>query len=330
MEKKIRLGIVGAGRIVARVMTDLHNAHQIELTAIAGMNREEAENAARKYGARLAFPSFEAMAESDEIDLAYIAIPNPFHEKYACLMMDHGKAVLCEKPAGLNEQQVMNMTACARKNGVFWMEAMWTRFMPAVQKMMQVIEEGQIGDVSQITAHFSYCPRQHDENDRVYNLALGGGALLDLGVYPLMLCTRILAWEPKAVQGYCKMTQGGVDLRTSAQLIYGNGAVAHFFCGMDAVSTNDLFVYGTKGLIRMPESWHATSFILERKGEEPERFTFPPENEGHHYEFDHVADCLHQGLKASPEISWEESVAVSRICRQIRHENGLYYNGEKR
>ena len=242
MEKKIRLGIVGAGRIVARVMTDLHNASEVELTAIAGMNQEEADAAAARYGVPMAFSSFEAMAQSDAIDLAYIAIPNPYHEKYACMMMEHGKAVLCEKPAGLNDQQVLRMTECARKNQVFWMEAMWTRFLPAVQKMMEVIREGKIGDVSQMSAHFSYCPRTYDENDRVYKLELGGGALLDLGVYPLMLCTQVLGWNPTAVQGFCKMTKGGVDMRTSAQLIYENGAAAQVFCGMDAVSTNDLFV----------------------------------------------------------------------------------------
>ena len=328
MKQKIRLGIVGTGRIVARVMTDLHNAQEIDLAAIAGMNQAEAEAAAQKYGAPLAFPSFQAMAESDAIDLAYIAIPNPFHAQYACMMMEHGKHVLCEKPMAISGKQAREMVACATKNKVFLMEAMWTRFLPSVQKLMELIRAGEMGDIHHVFGAFSYSLSNYDPKDRVFDLGLAGGALLDAGVYPLMACTNLLGWQPEKVQGLCAKTAEGVDMRTSLQMRYANGATAQIFCGMDARSDDVLQIFGTKAYAVMPRSWHPTSFTVYAKEKPEQTFSFPPENEGHHYEFDHAARCIRDGLTESPEIPWEESIAVADICTFIRHENDIIYPGE--
>ena len=328
MQKKIRLGIIGAGRIVARVMTDLHNAQEIELTAIAGMTSQEAESAAQRYGIKLAFSSFEAMAECDAIDLAYIAIPNPFHAKFACMMMEHGKHVLCEKPLAMNDQEAHRMIACAQENHVFLMEAMWTRFLPSMRDLAALIQEGSIGEIHHIFGEFSYSLSSYDPLDRLFNPALAGGALLDIGVYPLMTCTHLLGWQPEKVQGLCVKTPQGVDMRACLQMLYLNGATAQIFCGMDARSDDVLRIYGTKGYIVMPGSWHPTSFTVYVKGEPEKTYSYQPENEGHHYEFDHVAQCIRDGMTESPIIPWAESLAVAEICTQIRHENGILYPGE--
>ena len=328
MSGKIRLGILGTGRIVARVMADLPNAENVELKAIASRTREGAEAAAAKFGAPLALAGFEAMAECDEVDLVYVALPNPFHAKYACLMMEHGKHVLCEKPMAVNGPEAEQIIACAREHQVFLMEAMWTRFMPAYQKMRELIRAGEIGEVRHVSGDFNYAMPEYDPKDRVFDPAMAGGALLDVGVYPLMACTDLLGWNPVRVQGLCAKTAEGVDMRTSLQMQYENGATAQIFCGMDVRSNNMLRVHGAKGYIEMPESWHPTSFTLHAKGKPDQEFAFPPEHEGHHYEFDYAAHCIREGLRESPVIPWAESRAVAEICTRVRQENGIFYPGE--
>ena len=320
MEKKIRLGIVGTGRIVARVMADMHNTTEIEVAAIAARTQEKADAAARQFGIPLAFPTFQAMAESDAIDLAYIALPHPFHAEYACMMMNHGKHVLCEKPMAVHDADTRRMIECARQNGVFLMEAMWTRFMPCVRKMMELIGEGVLGEIHHVFGTFSYALSGYDPEDRLFNPALAGGALLDVGVYPLMACTLLLGWQPEKVQGLCVKAPEGVDVRTSVQMQYASGATAQFFCGMDARSNDVLQVFGTKAYLTMPGLWHPTSFTLCEKNRPEQQFSFPPENEGHHYEFDHAARCIREGRLESPLVTWEESLAVAEICTRIRHE----------
>lgn len=328
MAEKIRLGIIGTGRIVKRVMNDLHNAREIEVKAIAGRSREKAEATAQQWGIPLAFSSYEALAESDEIDLAYIALPNPFHAQYACLMMRSGKHVLCEKPLAVSGRETRGLIDCARENGVFLMEAMWTRFLPSMETMTALIREGVIGEIRHVFGAFSYSLAQYDPYDRVFDPALAGGALLDIGVYPLMACTQLLGWQPQRVQSLAVKTPEGVDLRTELQMLYPSGATAQIFCGMDARSDDVLRVFGTKGYIEMPGSWHPVAFTVYIKGEEPKNYSFPPENEGHHYEFDHAARCIRAGLAESPVIPWEESLAVADICTKARHENGIFYPGE--
>jgi len=328
MSEKIRLGILGTGRIVARVMTDMQNAESVELKAIASRTREGAEAAAARFGAPIALAGFEAMAACGDVDLVYIALPNPFHAKYACLMMEHGKHVLCEKPLAVNTQEAEQMIACAGKHPVFFMEAMWTRFMPAYQKMRELIRAGEIGEVLHVTGDFNYATPHYDPKDRVFDPAMAGGALLDLGVYPLMACTDLLGWNPVQVQGLCAKTAEGVDMRTSLQMQYENGATAQIFCGMDVHSNSLLRVHGTKGFIEMPEFWHPTSLTLRAQGKTGREFTFPPEHEGHHYEFDYAAHCIREGMRESPVIPWAESRAIAEICTRVRHENGIYYPGE--
>lgn len=271
----VRLGILGAGRITARIMTDLHNAHRIELKAVAARDPERAKEAAARYGAPIAC-SYKQLAERDDVDLVYIATPHPLHCEQAVLMMEHGKHILCEKPMTMNDHQAQLMIDCARKNNVFLMEAMWTRFMPAMQEAIVLIRAGAIGEIRHITAEFSYYHPTRDLNDRLWNPALAGGALLDLGVYPLMAITSILGWHPETVQSLASLTPEGVDMRTSVQMQYPSGATAHLMCGMDATGNNRMTVYGTRGMIDMPGFWHPISFTLCPNGAPAKEYTFAP------------------------------------------------------
>lgn len=320
----VRLGIVGPGRIVARVMPDMVNSTEIQITAIASRSMERAEAAARKYSIPYAYGSYEEMAASDQVDLVYIALPHPFHCDAACLMMQHGKNVICEKPMTVNDAEAEKMIRCARENNVFLMEAMWTRFVPATLKAKELIEAGAIGEIRHMYADFSF-PGTYDEEDRVYALNLAGGALLDLGVYPLMAMTNFLGWKPVKASAVAHKAPTGADMRMSVQLLFDNGTTGQFFCGMDAVGEQAMLIYGSEGILEIPIFWEPDTVIVRRNGCEEEVYSYPHEFENYHYEFDHVAGCIEKGLKESPMVTLEESLAISRICTELRKETGILY-----
>lgn len=320
----IRLGIVGPGRIVSRVMPDMVNAKEIEITAIASRNKERLEAAAKKYNIPCAYSSYEEMAASDKVDLVYIAIPHPFHCETACLMMQHGKNVICEKPMAVNDREAERMIQCARENDVFLMEAMWTRLVPAMLKAKELVNAGVIGEIRHMYADFGYIGT-YDEKDRAYARELAGGALLDLGVYPLMAMTDFMGWKHIKASALAHKMPTDADMRMSVQLMFDNGTTGQFFCGMDVVGEQAMLLYGTEGIIKLPRFWSADTVIVQRDGCEEEIYRFPHEFEDFHYEFDHAAQCIQNGLKESPVVSLEESLAISRICTELRKETGILY-----
>ena len=310
---KIRLGIAGTGSIVRRTMTDMQNCEHIEVTALASRDLGRAEAAARKYGIPQYYGSYEELAESDCVDLVYIAVPNHRHKELSCLMMNRGKHVICEKPLAMNAAEAREMVQCARRNNVFFMEAMWTRFMPAIIKLRKLIWDGEIGHINHIYGCFSYaCDYEHVE--RLNSRAMGGGALKDVGVYPLMLITLLLGCRPMRVEGMSTFAKSGVDVRTSVTMKYTNGATAQFMCGIDTDSRSELMIYGNEGTIEVPQFWHAEGFNIVKKDGSRAEYSFRHETEGHHYEFDHAAICIAEGLIESPVVTHEESIEVCRLC----------------
>ena len=328
--EKTRIGLLGAGRIVGRVLNDLHRLEHAEVIAVAARDLHRAQEAAKRCGAPYAFGSYEELAQSGNVDLVYIATPHPFHAQQAMLMMNHGKHVICEKPMAVNDREVQHMIDCAQRNGVFLMEAMWTRFLPCIQEMMRLVRNGAIGEVRNVFGEFSWSTGAYDPADRVFNPALAGGALLDIGVYPLMMSMQLLGREPETVQSLCRKSPEGIDMNTSVQMQFPGGAVAQFFCGMDAGSHDVLHIFGTKGHITVPKFWNPESFTLAVEGRNEQIMTFEQDTEGFHYEFDHAAQCIRQGMKESPVMPLAESLAASRICTEVRYRHGIVYPGEER
>lgn len=326
--EKLRLGIIGPGRIVRRVMTDIPRCEKVELWAIASRDIERAKAAAEEYGARKYFGSYEEMAECPEIDIVYIATPNNCHLEQALLMLNHKKHVICEKPLAMNGDEARRMVSCARENGVFLMEAMWTRVMPAMQKLLSLVKSGEIGEVNQIFGCFG-CSFGYDPESRFFMPELGGGSLLDLGVYPLMAVTGFLGYKPVRVSPSAKLAPSGVDARMSLTLDYENGATAQIFSSCDAESRSELILFGTKGSVYATDFWHMESFTLRKSGEADKVYAFKKEHEGHRHEFDHAAECIMKGLTESPELTLDESIAISDIMTNARHECGIFYPGEK-
>ena len=329
MDSEIRLGILGPGSIFRRVMTDMPNAKGVRVTAVASRDAGRGAEAARLCGARYVFTRYEDLAACPDVDLVYIATPHNFHCEQALLCMRAGKHVICEKPMALNGDEARRMAACAREMGVFLMEAMWTRFFPAMARVRELIASGAIGQVLHMTADFSYRGVGVGPQSRLWSRDLAGGGLLDVGVYAIEAVTDILGWKPEQVQGLCKVAETGVDARFAVQMLYPSGATAQIGCGCDVTMCSTEMIYGSEGMIEIPEFWHPTRFTLRRASGEEEVHTFRPENEGHHYEFMHAADCIRKGLGESPVITLEETAAVADIMTRLRREQGIVYPQEQ-
>ena len=326
--EKVRVGVLGPGNIVRRVMKDFHKAQGVELTAIASRSAERAKEAAAKYGAKYAFASYEELAACPEVELVYIATPHVFHCGQAIMMMERGKHVIVEKPMAVTADEARRMAECSKQNKVFLMEAMWTRFFPAWEKMTALIREGAIGEVKHVYGVFSYPVRRVDPESRLFAPELAGGALLDIGVYPLMAATAILGWEPADIQELHTLTETGVDSRMSVQMQYENGATVQFMTALDAEGPSDLTVYGSKGHVFMKDFWHPTSFFIASDGQTQE-YLFDAENEGFFCEFEAAARCIRAGRTEAAQMPQAESVAVCGLTEKLRHAAGIYYPCEK-
>ncbi len=326
--KPMGVGVLGPGRIFHRVMKDLGAAAHVELVAVASRNLERAHEEAERYGARHAFGSYEQLAACEDVELIYISTPHPFHCEQAIMCMEAGKHVLCEKPMAINDEQVARMIDCARRNNVFLMEAMWSRFFPAMQKLQDLLKQKAIGEVWHMTANFS-SSSEYDATSRLFDPRLAGGALLDIGVYCVMAATMVLGSNLTRIQSGAVVHPSKVDLQESIQLSYPTGATAQLFSGLLAPAESRMMIYGSEGRIEMPEFWHPTRFTLTMNGQQPKLYEFEPENEGFRHEFDHVAECIRAGLKESPVVPWDESLAVSKLMTQMRKEWGVIYPQEE-
>ncbi len=324
--EKVKVGVLGLGSIFRRVMTDFPNAKNCALYAVAARDIARAEEAKAKYGARVAFGRYESLLECPEVELVYVATPHSLHYEQVMACLAHGKHVICEKAFALNDTQAAEMAAFAREKKLFLMEAMWTRFLPAMEKLRAMVAAGELGQVRHITADFAYASR-FDPESRLYAPQLAGGALLDVGIYPLSMIAMLLGDAPARVDSSCILAPTGVDARSVAQLQYACGATAQLMCGIDVNGDSNMTVYCTDARVDIPDFWHATRFAVTRGGE-TQTFTFPPENEGHHHQFVHAADCIRRGVFDSPVMPLAETVQLMKLMTDIRFANGFRYPGE--
>ncbi|HEY5823216.1 MAG TPA: Gfo/Idh/MocA family oxidoreductase, partial [Cyclobacteriaceae bacterium] len=217
------------------------------------------------------------------------------------------------------------MIELAQKNNVFLMEAMWSRFFPATKKVTELIQSGAIGDVKYLQADFGFAA-PHDFNNRVYNMALGGGAQLDVGVYPLFLALLLLG-KPDEVKAFSKLASTGADETTAALLSYKNGSMAHILSSIVTDSPKQADIMGTKGRIIMQTPWHKSQLItLKLNSGETEEFSFPYPGNGFQYQVEEVVNCLNAGKKESDLMPHSLSLLMAQVSDEIRRQGGIKYS----
>jgi len=317
---KFNWGVLGPGNIAVRFTNDLKRLSDATLLAAGSRTLDKAEAFAKRQGAVRAYGSYEELLRDRDVDAIYVATPHNFHRQHAIMALEHGKAVLCEKPMEVNAARVREMVAAARSHDQFLMEAMWTRFLPVISCVRQWIREGRIGEIRLVAANFGFRTAWNPDN-RLLNLSLAGGATLDVGVYVVSLAHMLLGL-PSTVQAHAHIGTTGVDELTSMILGYPTGAMAQLSCAVRANISDGARIYGTEGYIDVPEFWHATKATLQVAGEEPEIITGEA---GYHFEAAEVADCVRTGLKESPIMPLDETIAIAETLEEVRRQIGLRF-----
>jgi predicted dehydrogenase len=323
-EQKVRWGILGPGGIAATFAADLPLVPGAELAAVGSRNQETANAFAKRFGFARAHGSYADLAADPGVDVVYIATPHAFHAEAALLCIEAGKSVLVEKPITLDLATAAQLVAAARAKGVFLMEAMWMRLNPAIRKIAELVEEGAIGWVSSIHADFGL-QGPFEADHRLRDPKLGGGALLDLGVYPINFAHLIMG-APASVQAWAHLTPERVDENTGILLGWEPGAVGALTCSINGQSRNTATITGTEGRIEVPEGFFVPrSFVLRRPGRDPETFNLDFPGSGYQFEAAEVQRCLLAGELESPFMPHATTLEIMTLLDAIREEIGVVY-----
>lgn len=300
--KTIKWGILATGKIteaLSKAMKYLESKGECELLAVASRSEEKAKAFAESHSIKRYYKSYEELVKDDDIDVVYIASPMSCHYENAKLCLSNGKNVLCEKTVTMDTNEFNKLVSLAKEKDLFFMEAMWMKFLPAFRQAISWINDGKIGEVKMIRADFSNIVK-YDENDRLFRKDLGGGAILDLGVYPLTLVTAILGFKPKEIISNSFVGRTGVDFDDSIILKYDN-AVGVTFCGFDFENENKAIIVGTKGRIVFG-NWFFCSgdvTLFDDMANIIKEKHFNHECNGYEYELREVNKCLAEGKKES-------------------------------
>jgi len=321
-----RWGIIGPGKIAKKFASAIPLAGNAVLQAVASRDAGRSRDFAAQHGAAKWYDNYEQIATDPDIDAIYVATPHAFHTENTLLCLSHRKPVLCEKPMALNRKQVQQMVDASRQTNTFLMEAMWTRFLPHVEKILELLKEDKIGTVRYVRGDFGFY-NPFDPESRLFNMALGGGSVLDIGVYPLFLCLAVLG-KPDQITATGKLAPTGADETCLAVLQYDNGAMASAFSTVGAFTSLTAEIGGTEGTITIPSAWYKNNeFTLHRMGEEKQIFTFEPVTNGFEYQAREAMRCIEQGLTESPAMSHDFSLLLSETMDVVREKIGVSYPG---
>ncbi|HYC85781.1 MAG TPA: Gfo/Idh/MocA family oxidoreductase [Chryseosolibacter sp.] len=325
--EKIRWGILGCGKIANKFASDLKLVENAVLTGIASRDAIKGPAFQRDHQVPKLYGTYEALASSPEIDVIYVATPHGFHFVNTMLCLEHGKAVLCEKAFGLNTLQVREMVRMAKARNVFLMEAFWTKFLPQFDRVVGLIKSGEIGEIRLIQADFGFSAPE-PLAQRLFDPELGGGSLLDIGIYPVFLAQTLLG-KPVEIQAMMSAYPTGVDEQCAVTMKFANGALAVLSSTFAADTPVEAMIAGTRGRIHMRNRFHNSIGTIEiaRGKDKPEPVEVFREN-GYGYQFEarHVGDCLRKGLIESPVMSHNDSITLMETLDEIRRRCGIRYD----
>jgi predicted dehydrogenase len=327
MKRIVRWGILGPGRIARKFAGALRASEGAELAAVGSRRRERAEEFAAEQGFAVAHGSYESLAADPHVDAVYVATPHPFHAEHTILCLRGGKHVLCEKPFALNARQAERMIHVAREEDRFLMEAMWTRFLPTLVRVRALTAQGRIGEVRLLTADLGF-RAPFDPASRLFDPALGGGALLDLGVYPVSLASMLFG-APARIESAANLGATGVDEETAVLLHHAKGQLALLTASSRLATPCQAHLHGTKGWIRIHPPWQGSTRLTVSSGERGETLDLPHRGGGYAHMAEAFMEHVRAGARDSPVMPQAESLAIMRTLDAIREQWGLRYPGER-
>jgi predicted dehydrogenase len=323
----IRWGILATGNVASSMAQALSQTPDAEIVAVASRSQETADRFGERWGIGRRYDSYHRLAEDTEVDVVYVATPHSQHHANVLACLHAGKHVLCEKPLTLNAGQAAECIDLARRRSLFLMEAMWMRFFPAMQQVRDWLRQDVIGPVRLVQADF--CLRiPFDPQHRLYSLALGGGALLDMGVYPLSLASMVLG-IPQRTQGHAVIGPTGVDELDAVVLGYEGGATAALMCSMTIYKPREAFIVGSQGYIKVHDVFFRPHRLtLHLAGGEPQTSDHPYTGNGYRHEIDEVHACLRAGRTESELMPLDETLGLLRLMDRLRADWGIRYPEE--
>jgi predicted dehydrogenase len=327
MAEKIKWGILGTGKIAHKFAADLRLVQQAELRAVASRSIEKAARFGAEFHAVKYYGTYLELANDPEIDVVYIATPHVFHCENTLMCLKAGKSVLCEKPMGMNAHEVGAMIRESKSSNLFLMEALWTRFIPATEKLIEVIEKGVVGEITRLQSDFGYAAG-YDPESRLFNKKLGGGALLDIGLYPVYL-SLLLMGMPASIRASAILTKSGVDASCVIHFGYENGTQADLEATLQENTPIEALIKGTKGSIKMHKRFHHTEkLIVTEFGKSPKILNIPYRGNGYFHEIEEVISCIQNHEIQSLKMPHSMSMDLITTLDKIRQEIDLTYEGD--
>jgi predicted dehydrogenase len=327
----VRWGILGCGRIASKFAADLALVEGAELYAVASRSMANALDFTSRFPSRFVYDNYDELVSNPGIDVIYVATPHSHHHEHTMLCLSQNKAVLCEKAFAINAAQAGEMIREARSRKVFLMEALWTKFLPHYQKLREMIDGGDLGTIRSILVNFGFTPAE-PVPDRIYNPSLGGGTLLDIGIYNVFMALSFLG-RPDNIDAWKTPSESGVDAQCAVLFRYNNGAMAQLFSTFQSNLQTEADISGDRGRIRLTSRFYEPSTTIEYyPGRVDSREIIPVDKEGgwgYQYEIRHVQECLRQGITESPVITLEDTLTMMEVLDEIRSKAGIIYSADK-
>lgn len=321
--KTIRWGIIGLGKIATKFATDLATIPDAELYAVASRSQENADSFAEKFNATKAYNSYESLAKDPNVDAVYIATPHSFHKAHSILCLEQKKAVLCEKPFAMNLDEVETMIATAKANNVLLMEALWTYFLPHYQYILKILNDNTFGKILKLEADFGFT-RPFDDDSRLFNKELGGGSLLDIGIYPIFAAISTLGL-PDAIKASCTTFNNGADSSCDMLFSYNNGATASLKSTLVENTPTTCTFYCESATIKLNTQFHTPTSITITKDNKEETIDFTGNTIGYNFETLHFNQLLRDGKTESDIMSFDFSRNLIKTLDTVRQHIQLEY-----
>jgi len=321
--KTIRWGILGLGKIAHSFASDVALVEGSEVYAVASRSQEKADRFGATYNASKCYDSYEQLAKDPNVDAVYIATPHVRHHQDTLLCLKHKKAVLCEKPFAMNRSQVEEMITTAQANDTLLMEALWTRFMPHFKFVKEELASGRYGAVKTLTADFCF-EADFNPEGRLFNKALGGGSLLDIGIYPIF-CALALLGKPDSFEAKAKIGKTGVDEETEMTFKYNSGTTAFLNSSIVKQTPSTATLVCDNGILVLNSRFHQTDKITSVLEGNKIEHDFAYTGKGYYFEIEHFANLLRENQKESPLMSFEFSRQLINMLDEVRTRIDLHY-----
>lgn len=319
----MNFGIIGAGSIANAMATTIEQMSNVNMYAVASRSLEKANEYKEKYHMEKAYGSYEELVKDEDVDVVYIATPHSFHYEQIKLCLENGKHVLCEKAFTATAKQAKEVIALAEEKKLFLGEAMWTRFMPLTKKLTELLEKKVIGNVAMMTANLNF-PMMHKE--RLIKPELAGGALLDVGIYPLTMASIVMGEDVEEVKASAVLTKEGMDMSGQYTLVYKDKMIADLNGGMCSLSDGKAIIYGDKGFIEIAGVNNLIYIkIFNTNWELIEQYDREPQITGYEYEVEACVEAIKAGKICCDEMSHDKTIKIMEIMDTIRNKMGVVY-----